>query len=71
MSAAIDPTERLIKPDGLPLAIIWISCILLGLSIVVVSFRIYIRIAKNAFGLDDALVVAGTVRLIKLHNVQK
>jgi hypothetical protein len=57
----VDPTIRSIKPDGLPLAILVLSCVFLGLSIMAVSARTYIRIAKGAFGLDDKFMVAGCV----------
>jgi hypothetical protein len=57
----VDPTLRSIKPDGLPLAILVLSCVFLGLSIITVSLRTYIRIAKGAFGLDDKFMVLGCV----------
>jgi hypothetical protein len=57
----VDPTLRWIKPDGLPLAILVLSCMFLGLSLIAVSLRSYIRIVKGAFGLDDWFMVAGTV----------
>jgi hypothetical protein len=59
----VDPDARIIAPDGLPLTIIIISCIFLGLSIVAVSLRTYVRLKKGTFGVDDAFVGAGTVRL--------
>jgi hypothetical protein len=52
---------RIITPDGLPLTIIILSCIFLGLSIVLVSLRTYIRLTKGTFGLDDAFVASGCV----------
>jgi hypothetical protein len=58
----VDPSLRLITPDGLPLAIIIISCIFLGVSLVTVSLRTYIRLKKRTFGVDDAFMVVGTVR---------
>ena len=50
-------------PEGLPLAIIVISFIFLGLSLVAVGLRTYIRLKKQTFGLDDAFMAIGTVRL--------
>jgi hypothetical protein len=61
--STIDPSARLISPDGLPLAIIAISCIFLGLSLIAVSMRSYIRFTKGIFALDDAFMAIGTVRL--------
>lgn len=57
----VDPNARLIQPDGFPLAILTISCVFLGLSILTVSLRTYTRIARGIFGLDDGFVLAGTV----------
>ena len=57
----VDPSARLIAPDGLPLAIIVISSIFFALSIVTVALRTYIRIKKRIFGLEDAFMVVGTV----------
>lgn len=62
-SKDIDPSGRLITPEGLPLAIIIISFIFLALSLVAVSLRTYIRLKKRTFGLDDAFMAIGTVRL--------
>lgn len=59
----VDPSARLIAPDGLPLAIIVISFIFFALSIVTVALRTFIRIKKGIFGLEDAFMVIGTVRL--------
>lgn len=61
----LDPSARIITPDGLPLTIIIISCVFLGLSIITVSLRTYVRLVKGTFGWDDAFVGAGTVRHIK------
>ena len=64
-SNGIDPSARLIVPEGLPLVIIVISSIFLGLSLFTVSLRTYIRLKKGTFGLDDAFMTIGTVRLSK------
>ncbi|KAF3001295.1 hypothetical protein E8E13_004815 [Curvularia kusanoi] len=60
-SLEIDPNARIIALDGFPLTIVIISCIFLAVSIVSVSLRTYVRLAKGTFGLDDAFVGAGTV----------
>ena len=66
----VDPSARLLTPEGLPLAIIAISCIFLGLSLITVSLRTYIRYTKGIFGLDDAFMVIGTVCLA-LHTLNQ
>ena len=58
----LDPSARTITPDGLPLTIIITSCVFLGLSIITVSLRTYVRLVKGTFGWDDGFVGAGTVR---------
>ncbi|KAH6638159.1 hypothetical protein C7974DRAFT_432869 [Boeremia exigua] len=56
----VDPEARLITPDGFPLTIIVTSCVFLGLSILAVSLRTYVRLAKGTFGYDDAIIGCGT-----------
>lgn len=60
-----DPTARTITPNGLPLAILVISTVFLGLSIITVSLRTYIRIIKGSFGVDDGFMVAGCVSTVR------
>lgn len=60
----IDASARLMAPTGLPLAIIIISSISLGLSLVTVSMRTYIRLRRGIFALDDAFMTIGTVCLL-------
>jgi hypothetical protein len=60
----VDPDARIIAPDGLPLTIIIVSCVFLGLSVLAVSLRTYVRLAKDTFGLDDAFMASGVVRPI-------
>ncbi|UPX11605.1 uncharacterized protein EKO05_0002202 [Ascochyta rabiei] len=64
METSVDPDVRIITPDGLPLTIIVITCIFLGLSIVSVSLRVYVRLVKGTFGLDDAFMASGVVTYI-------
>ena len=61
----VDPDARIITPDGLPLTIIIISCVFLGLSILAVSLRTYVRLAKGTFGADDAFMATGAVRSVR------
>ncbi|KAJ4992077.1 hypothetical protein SVAN01_02398 [Stagonosporopsis vannaccii] len=57
----VDPDARIISPEGFPLTIIVTSCIFLGLSIIAVSLRTYVRLVKGTFGLDDAFMASGAV----------
>lgn len=61
MATSVDPNQRLIAPDGFPLAIIVISSVFLGLAVLTVALRAYTRVVKGTFGLDDGFIVAGTV----------
>ncbi len=58
----VDPNARIIAPDGFALAIIVTSSVFLGFSILAVAFRTYVRLSKGTFGLDDATMLAGSVR---------
>ncbi|KAF1358600.1 hypothetical protein EJ07DRAFT_166838 [Lizonia empirigonia] len=60
-SNKIDSSARLMAPTGLPLAIIIIASISLGLSLVTVSMRTYIRLRRGIFSLDDAFMTIGTI----------
>lgn len=63
MSTAVDPNARIISPNGLPLAILVLSAVFLGLSLVTVALRTYTRLAKGIFGWDDTFVLIGSVSL--------
>lgn len=63
-SNGVDPTARLIAPNGLPLAVIVLSSIFLFLSLVAVGLRTFVRIRKGTYALDDFFMTVGTVRLI-------
>jgi len=58
----VDPDARIIAPDGFPMTIIVTSCVFLGLSIISVSLRTYVRLVKGTFGLDDAFMATAAVR---------
>lgn len=62
----MNPNARLIEPHGLPLAILIITSIFLGLSVLTVSLRTCTRLTKGIFGLDDTFIVIGTVSIIHL-----
>jgi hypothetical protein len=74
-SDGVDPSARLISPDGLPLAIIIISSIFFAASIITVTLRTYIRLKMGIFGLEDTFMVIGTVSLFStvqhLHDTDK
>ncbi|KAJ8111310.1 hypothetical protein OPT61_g6065 [Boeremia exigua] len=57
----VDPDARIIAPDGFALTIIITSCVFLGLSIIAVALRTYVRITKGTFGVDDALMASSVV----------
>jgi hypothetical protein len=59
----VDPSARFITPNGLPLAVIVLSCIFLFISIVTVGLRTFIRLKKGIYSLDDAFMTIGTVCL--------
>ncbi|KAK1988214.1 hypothetical protein LZ30DRAFT_700019 [Colletotrichum cereale] len=61
MSATVDPNLRYLEPQGLPLAIIIISAIFLVISVLCVGIRTCVRLAEGTFGVDDGLMLAGTI----------
>ncbi|WQF86497.1 hypothetical protein CDEST_11511 [Colletotrichum destructivum] len=61
MSTTVDPDLRILEPQGLPLAIIIVSSIFLVISILCVGLRTRVRLVEGTFGLDDGLMLAGTV----------
>lgn len=65
-NADIDPTNRIIEPVGLPLAVISTSCVFLILGLVFTGIRLYIRVVDRVFGLDDWLMAAGCVSVIEI-----
>jgi hypothetical protein len=60
-STTVDPNAKTIQLDGFPLVVVTLSCAFLALSIVAVSLRVYIRLVKGTFGVDDSFMAAGTV----------
>lgn len=64
MSTTVDPDLRILEPQGLPLAIIIVSSIFLVISVLCVGLRTRVRLVEGTFGLDDGLMLAGTVRMI-------
>ncbi|OHF00977.1 hypothetical protein CORC01_03805 [Colletotrichum orchidophilum] len=61
LSTTVDPDLRILEPEHLPLAIIIISSIFLVISVLCVGVRTRVRLVEGTFGLDDGLVLAGTV----------
>ncbi|KXH63295.1 hypothetical protein CSAL01_13158 [Colletotrichum salicis] len=61
LSTNLDPDLRILEPEHLPLAIIVISSIFLVISVICVGVRTSVRLIEGTFGLDDGLMLAGTV----------
>ncbi|KAK1997560.1 hypothetical protein LX36DRAFT_657422 [Colletotrichum falcatum] len=61
MSATVDPNLRMLEPHGLPLAIIIVSTVFLAISILCVGLRTCVRLIEGTFGMDDGLMLAGTI----------
>ncbi|KAI1847117.1 hypothetical protein JX266_006992 [Neoarthrinium moseri] len=61
MNDIIDPSARQVQPEGLSLAIVVVSLLCLFFSILAVAGRTYVRLDDGLFGLDDGLVVIGTL----------
>ena len=57
-----DAIPQFVQPEGLALGIIIVSLIFLIISLISVAIRIYIRQDEHTLGLDDWLMVGGTVR---------
>lgn len=58
---AVDPDARYVPLEGLSMAIVVISIICVVCSVAAVGIRTYARLANGLFGVDDALVLFGTV----------
>ncbi|KAJ0159760.1 hypothetical protein CTA2_9154 [Colletotrichum tanaceti] len=61
MSTTVDPDLRILEPHGLPLAIIIVSSVFLVISVLCVGLRTRVRLVEGTFGLDDGLMLAGTI----------
>ncbi|KAI1506235.1 hypothetical protein F5X99DRAFT_127774 [Biscogniauxia marginata] len=59
--AEVDPNARFIPLEGLSLAIVVVSLIFFVVSALAVGGRIYVRFTENTFGLDDWLMLFGTL----------
>ncbi|KAJ4397692.1 hypothetical protein N0V93_001926 [Gnomoniopsis smithogilvyi] len=62
--AFIRASLPLISLRPFPLASVILITIFLAVSLVIIGFRTYVRYRDNAFGLDDAFILAGTVLYI-------
>ncbi|KAF2438308.1 hypothetical protein P171DRAFT_490977 [Karstenula rhodostoma CBS 690.94] len=60
-SETVDPNGRFMQPNGFPLTVLTISFVFLALSLLTVGLRLYIRLSKRMFGIDDAFLAAGGV----------
>ena len=61
VSAEADPVGEYSRLDGLTTAIMVISCTFLGLSLIAISLRTYVRLSRSLFRLDDGFMIAGAV----------
>ena len=61
VSAEADPVGEYSRLDGLTTAIMVISCAFLGLSLIAISLRTYVRLSRSLFRLDDGFMIAGAV----------
>lgn len=62
----LEDDVRTVSLSGLSLAIFVVSLVCLGLALVSVGLRTYIRTFDHVFGLDDGLILAGAVRLASI-----
>lgn len=61
MADPVDPSARLVQPEGVALAIIVVSSIFLFFSILAVAARIYVRITEKVTSIDDYLLLGSLV----------
>jgi hypothetical protein len=61
VSAEADLEGEYSRLDGLTTAIMVISCTFLGLSLIAISLRTYVRLSRSLFRLDDGFMIAGVV----------
>ncbi|OAG22249.1 hypothetical protein CC77DRAFT_793325 [Alternaria alternata] len=59
VSAEADLEGEYSRLDGLTTAIMVISCTFLGLSLIAISLRTYVRLSRSLFRLDDGFMIAG------------
>lgn len=61
MADSVDPSARLVQPEGVALAIIVVSSIFLFFSILAVAARICVRITEKVTSIDDYLLLGSLV----------
>lgn len=57
----MDPSARLVQPEGIALAIVVVSPIFLFFSILAVAARIYVRVTEKVTSIDDYLLLGSLV----------
>ena len=57
----MDPTARLVEPEGVALGIIVVSPIFLFFSVLAVAARIYVRVTEKVTSIDDYLLLGSLV----------
>ena len=63
MADAVSPDARSGAPEGVALAIMVVSPTFLGLSVLAVAARTYVRLTDGTFAADDCLLIGGLVSL--------
>lgn len=63
VAGSVDPSARLVQPEGVALAIVIISPIFLLFSILAVAARIYVRTAENVPSMEDYLLLGSLVSI--------
>lgn len=61
MAGSVDPSARLVQPEGVALAIVVVSPIFLFLSILAVAARMYVRVREKVTSIDDYLLLGSLV----------
>ncbi|KUI70258.1 hypothetical protein VM1G_05934 [Cytospora mali] len=61
MTDTVSPDARYVTLEGVALAIVVVSPTLLGLSVLAVATRAYVRITENTFAIDDILLIGGLI----------
>ncbi|ROW07897.1 hypothetical protein VMCG_03517 [Cytospora schulzeri] len=64
MADVVSPDARSVAPEGVALAIMVVSPMFLGLSVLAVAARAYVRLTDGTFSVDDCLLIGGLISYI-------
>lgn len=70
MDAADPEPWTAVQPHGLAAGILGVTIFFTVICVAVIALRIWIRVGSGTFGVDDWLMVSGTVRLGKRRAVR-